>query len=143
MPAAPDSTPARRQPALPLSVALALALAVWGFAAWEWSRPEPVAAELRHFRTLTDDGERMEAIERFGRRRDPRVTIALMEVVQSELARASEVRASGLLEVASIYVCEYHMPEDALGPAKCWALARMWWEANEAQVRRRAARLPR
>jgi hypothetical protein len=51
-------------------------------------------------------------------------------------------RESGLLLWASCLLCEYHIPEKDLLPANYWTVCRLWWEKNEADVRRRARQLP-
>src|SRR4051812_2477140 len=87
--------------------------------------PDPLALELRRFRSLTDDQERMEAIPRFGQVQDPRVTVVLMEVVQEEGAKK---RYGGLMMLAAGTLVEYHMPKEERMPVKYWTCANMWWE---------------
>src|SRR4051812_20164980 len=91
--------PPRSRRAVPLTVPVLLALSVWGLAPWHRpdgpqpppgpSRVDPgsLAWELRRFRTLTEPGERVRAIARLDPIRDPRVTVALVEVVQAELGK--------------------------------------------------------
>jgi hypothetical protein len=124
-----------------------LALTVWCAGLW-WpapaSPPDPLALELRRFRALTDARERIEAIQRFGKVRDPRVVVVLMEVVQAESAK--DRHGSGeqlLLEHASSTLVHYHIPKDEwLYPTKYWTIAHLWWEKHEGEVRRQAAALP-
>jgi hypothetical protein len=99
-------------------------------------RPDRLATELRRFRAETDPEKLAEAIKRFGKVRDPRVTVALMEVVQREK------KMSKLLLLASGTLVHHHIPEEDWRYTKYWDLARLWWEENEAGVRRRAALLP-
>ncbi len=138
----------RNRSALPLTVPLLLSLAVWGAGLW-WPAPagpppDPLALELRRFRALTGDRERIEAIWRFGREQDPRVTVALVEVVEAELAkdRPGEMQAPALLVHASSTLVHYHIPKDEWLPAKYWTVALMWWKEHGDEVRHRAAALP-
>ena len=97
---------------------------------------DKLAIELRRFRAETDRVKRIDAIKRFGKVRDPRVTLALMEVVQEEK------EMSGLLLIASSVLVEHHIPEEDWVLAKYWVVARLWWEKNETVVRQKAAILP-
>jgi hypothetical protein len=137
----------RDRSALPLTVPLVLALAVWGAGLWRPAPagppPDPLALELRRFRALTDDRERIEAIRRFGKVQDPRVVVVLMEVVQAELAKERASGSDVLLMFASAAVVDYHIPKDEWLPTKYWNVATIWWEKHEAEVRRQAAALPR
>jgi hypothetical protein len=130
------------------AVAIAAVGVLLGVSIWLGARhlapsgapPDPLALELRRFRKMTDEDERVDAIRRFGPVRDPRVTVALMEVVQEEVAHN---RHGGLLMLASSTVVYHHMPKEEILPEKYWTCARRWWENNEVEVRRRAAALPR
>jgi hypothetical protein len=106
-------------------------------------QPDSLALELRHFRTLTDERERIESIKRFGEVEDPRVAVTLMEVVQAELAkrRGTTSEPSPLLVHASSTLVYHHIPRDEWGTAKYWQIARLWWDRHEDEVRRRAAAL--
>jgi hypothetical protein len=102
---------------------------------------DPLADELRRFRTLTNRGERIEAIRRFGKINDPRVTLILMEALQED-QRDEHRPDAALLFIASSMLVYYHIPEkDWLG-TKYWTNAIMWWESHETEVRRRASALP-
>jgi hypothetical protein len=134
---------------LPLTIPFLLALTVWATALWDGpSRVEEdwLAGELRRFRTLAEPGERVRAIQRLGPIRDPRVTVALMDVALAERdkARAGATETSGELLAASFALFEYHIPEDErVYGVKYWTGAMMWWNIHEADVRQRAAALPR
>jgi len=150
----PETAP--RRPSLSLSALLVLALGVWASAAWRrGSDPpaaglpavtkDPVATELRHFGGLADPSDRVQAIKRLGRVRDPRVTVALMELVRAEVAvqQAGQTDSSGMLIAASYALFEYHIPEpERVYGVKYWTGALMWWEAHGPDVRQRAASLP-
>jgi hypothetical protein len=106
---------------------------------------DPVTEELRRFRSLVDPDERGRAIARLGPVRDPRVTVALMEVVRAELDKEGTGASAdpGVLLAASSALWLYHIPEDELvSGVKYWTGAVMWWDAHGAEVRRRAASLP-
>jgi hypothetical protein len=148
--AEPEPRTDRGRPALPLAVPLLLALTAWGFALCpRGSNPpcveDPLVGELRRFRVLTEPAERVQVITRLGPVRDPRVTVALMEVVQAELGknRTGATDTPPVLLAAAFALFEYHIPEDerVLG-VKYWTGAIMWWETHEAAVRGRAALLP-
>ncbi|HJZ54358.1 MAG TPA: hypothetical protein VKE74_05345, partial [Gemmataceae bacterium] len=81
---------------------------------------------------------------RFGKVRDPRVIVALMEVVRAELAkdRGMSTDTPALLMLASETLVHYHIPEDEWLPTKSWTVASLWWEKHEEEVRRQAAALP-
>jgi hypothetical protein len=69
-----------------------------------------------------------------------------MEVVQAELNKdwTGATETPPVLLAASFALCEYHIPKTELvGGVKYWTGALMWWEAHEAEVRRRAAVLLR
>lgn len=153
----PENGTSRVRPALPLTVPVVLALAVWAIGLWNRpggppptaDRPrasdDPVAVELRQFRALTDTSERVRAITRIGPVRDPRVTVALVEVVQTELNkdRTGSTETPGGLMAASVALFEHHIPEaERVYGVKYWTGALMWWETHEVEVRRRAALLP-
>jgi hypothetical protein len=151
----PGAAPSRRS--VPVTAVVALALAVWGAAAWHAARErrqasnaaavaeDPVASELRRFRRLSDRGEWLRDVKRLGPIRDPRVTVALMDVVRAEAAEQQAGRPcdEGKLMWASFAVCEYHIPEaERMYGTKYWAGALIWWEKHEAEFRQRAASLP-
>ena len=154
----PELETTRARPALPLTVPTLLALAAWGFALCHWrvgpppspglprAVNDPVAGELRQFRTLTEPGERVRAIARLGPIRDPRVTVALFEAVQAELEkeRTGASDTQGVLLAASFALFECHIPEaERLYDVKYWTGDLMWWDTHEVEVRRQAASLPR
>ena len=129
------------------AIIVAAVVVLLGVGIWLGSRslwlpgppPDPLALELRRFRKTTDEQERIDAIQRFGHVRDPRVAVALMEVTKEELAKD---RSGGpLLVLASGTLVHYHIPKDEWATTKYWNIA-LWWEKNEAEVRRQAAALP-
>ncbi len=145
----------RGRPTLPLTVPLLLALAVWVSPLLHLARraapapkppqgkEDPVAGELRRFHDLTEPGEQIRAISRLGPVRDPRVTVLLMEVVQAELDTGA-IGRGGVLLAASYALYDYHIPEaEQVYGVKYWIGALMWWQIHEAEVRQRAASLPR
>lgn len=103
--------------------------------------PDQVETDLQSFRRETDPAMRIALIKKFGHNPDPRVTVALMEVVLQTDMEESWRRMDGKLGVllsASFSLVRYHIPEEDLLPAKYWTTARLWWEKAEADVRRRA-----
>jgi hypothetical protein len=151
----PGAAPCRRS--VPVTAVVALALAVWGSAAWHFGREgrpasnspavadDPVASELRRFRGLSDRAERVREVKRLGPIRDPRATVALMDAVRAEAAEQQAGRPydEGMLMWASFAVCEYHIPEaERMYGTKYWAGALIWWDQHEAEFRQRAASLP-
>ena len=157
MDAEPEPGAPRTRPALSLTVPFLLALAVWGLSHWHHRgapprapshlrmEENPVAVELRRFRTLSGPKERVQAIARIGPVRDPRVTVALMEVVRAEVDKGwgQTGEPPGVLLAASSALCEYHIPEaECVSGVKYWTGALMWWETHEAEVRQRASLLP-
>jgi hypothetical protein len=95
---------------------------------------DEVTEALLKFRLEPDLKTRGAMIRRLGPVRDPRVTLALMEVAVDE--------DSPLHPLAGAMLVEYHIPEKDYVTAKCWTIARPWCEKNEAEVRRRAKQLP-
>lgn len=103
-------------------------------------RRDRLARQLQQFRDETSSEKRVDLLHEFARIQDPRVVVALMEAVQGELAKG---RYSAVLEIASSLLVYYHIPkEELVGSTKYWSAALIWWEKNEADVRRRAAALP-
>ncbi|HWG44396.1 MAG TPA: hypothetical protein VN688_16580 [Gemmataceae bacterium] len=106
--------------------------------------PEKGSSEVRDeviekidcFRRESDLKKRRDLAKQLGPIHDARVTLALMEVVLQEDAEP------GLLVVASSMLVHHHIPEKDWGAAKYWTICRLWWEKNEADVRRRANKLP-
>jgi hypothetical protein len=97
---------------------------------------EPMTEKLIRLRLESDPKRKLALVRQLGPIRDARVTVALMEIVLK--ARQEDA----LLMYASSLLCEYHIPEKDLLPAKFWTVCRLWWENNEADVRRRAKQLP-
>jgi hypothetical protein len=134
------------------SILVFAALLALAFAPAPFPHPErggaadSVARELRLFRTEADPKKRVAMIPRFGKIRDPRVTVALMEVVQegAEKDWALDTQSGvALLMVASSMLVQHHIPEEEWITAKYWTVALLWWEKHGADVRRRASALPR
>jgi hypothetical protein len=109
------------------------------------ARPDRLARQLRRFRTETDPERRVEEIRRFGPVQDPRVVLALMEVVLDEMAKYYSAGGDPpqLLLFASSELVEHHIPQDEWVPAKYWAVAARWWVKHEDETRKNAAALPR
>lgn len=104
------------------------------------SRPATLEEQLQQFRDETDPCELMAQIRKFGRVQDPRVLVALMDVVHVEAAkdRAGSTETPGLLLLASFTVVTYHIPKEEQTFGKYWTVALRWWEMNENVVRCRA-----
>lgn len=105
-----------------------------------WARAQrPITLEerLKQFRDETDPEKRVAWVQSFGHIRDPRVTVALMEAVQEEVAKdwTGHAETPGLLLIASFAVVTHHIPEADRTFGKCWTVALGWWEMNENVVR--------
>ena len=110
----------------------------------EYLELDMVGRELRRFRT-SDKSERIEIIKSIGPIHDPRITVMLAEVIQDKDSWQCPPPCDGplamLLLASSIFV-HHHVPKEEWMTAKYWAVAMMWWEKNETEVRRQAALLP-
>jgi hypothetical protein len=97
---------------------------------------EPVTEKLIRLRLESDPKRKLALVKQLGPIRDARVTVALMELV------LNAQREDAVLLHATFLLCKYHIPDKDVVPPKYWTLCRLWWENNEADVRRRAKQLP-
>ena len=104
---------------------------------------DPVAQVLQRFRRETDPKIQISLIRKFGHIRDPRVTVALMEVVLRAADKNWADGETGLLLMASSRLVPHHIPEKDWVTAKYWVVALLWWEDNEEEVQYRAGLLPK
>jgi hypothetical protein len=96
---------------------------------------EEVTAGLLRVRNEPDANKRLALLERLAPIKDARVTVALVEAMQRD-GGPNKMRLGYL-------VVEHHIPPDVeLAPAKFPAFVELWWERNEAEVRRRAKQRP-
>jgi hypothetical protein len=95
--------------------------------------------KLARLRVEKDPKRELALVKELGPVRDARVTVALMEIV------LKTQRADPLVIDVSVLLYQYHIPDnDKISlTAIDWTLCRQWWEKHEADVRRRAAQLPR
>jgi hypothetical protein len=100
---------------------------------------DELTEKLARLRVEKDPNRKLALVKELGPVRDPRVTVALMEIV------LTAQRADPLLIDVSVLLYQYHIPDnDKISlTAIDWTLCRQWWEKHEADVRRRAAQLPR
>src|ERR1043165_2375720 len=98
---------------------------------------DEVGDKLLRLRLETYPEKRIALMKEVGPIRDPRVTVALMDVVLNDQSEPDQ------LLVASSLLVNYHIPKEDWVPAKNWTVARHWWEKNGAEVRRRAEALPK
>jgi hypothetical protein len=90
---------------------------------------DPVADALRRYRKETDPDRRRALLWKLAPVRDPRVAVALGEVLASADYPFPEITL----------LARHHLPEDRRGSTDAvWD----WWRANEADLRRRAEELP-
>ena len=129
------------------SLALALLAVSWPVQAVA-GPPEGVSAKmvldeltdkLTRLRVVKDPKRKLMLVKELGPVRDARVTVALMEIV------LKAQRQDPWLIDASSLLYQYHIPDsDKISlTAIDWTLCRQWWEKHEADVRHRAAQLPK
>lgn len=88
-----------------------------------------VADGLRQYHREKDEGRRRPLLWKLAPTRDPRVAVALGEVLAS----------SGLPYPEIALLAEFYLPPEKVGSTDAvWD----WWRANEAGLRRRARELP-
>ncbi|HEX5269873.1 MAG TPA: hypothetical protein VFW33_05280 [Gemmataceae bacterium] len=100
---------------------------------------DEVADGLRKVRKENDPAKRLGWLKRQARTRDPRVAVALGEAMREGVMKDREA-AAWLLR------CEYELPLGELAGDPDEPLLhhmKEWWRLNEADLRRRAAQLPR
>ncbi len=140
--------------ALPFGVPFLLALSVWvvaliGSADGSLPRfgpkrvePDPILAQLRAVQAIVPDSpERIQALWEFGRVNDPRVTLAMVEIVlEPDVAKRRQTLAA--IEVAACLLCMYHIPDGQIqGSAKYTTLVWLWWEEHGEKFRAKAAQI--
>jgi hypothetical protein len=96
--------------------------------------------KLTRLRVEKDAKRKLALVKELGPVRDARVTVAFMEIVLK-----AQREDDPLLIDVSVLLYQYHIPDnDKISlTAIDWTLCRQWWEKHEADVRRRAAQLPR
>jgi hypothetical protein len=90
---------------------------------------DEVADGLRRYSREQDPQRRRELLWKLAARNDPRVAVALGEVLAGSACPYPEIR----------FLADYHLPEAKRGSTDAvWD----WWRENEAELRRRAKELP-
>ncbi|HEX5270202.1 MAG TPA: hypothetical protein VFW33_06945 [Gemmataceae bacterium] len=90
---------------------------------------DEVADGLRRYRHERDSARRRALLWKLAPRPDPRVAVALGEVLAGSDCPYPEIAL----------LAEYHLPESKRGSTdSVWD----WWRENEAELRRRARELP-
>ncbi len=98
---------------------------------------DTVADSLRKYRKEEDNDRRFKALTRLAPTKDPRVAVALGEAFDEEDKGYFRFRVSICIE-------EYFVPPDFGSQPDCTEFrVRRWWKENEADLRRRAAQLPK
>jgi hypothetical protein len=109
--------------------------------------PEPVSGRLvldevseglRRYRQEADESRRVARLRKLAATRDPRVGVAMGEYLSRGGPFPHQISVAWLLT-------EHFIPspviyDDVIEQTRA---ARVWWRDNEADLRRRAARLPR
>jgi hypothetical protein len=96
---------------------------------------DEVTEALLKLRREPDPEKQRAMIRRLGPVRDARVTVALMELALDDNSPLRPLGASML--------AHHHIPRPYNQlPTKVWTIARLWWDENESEVRRRAKQLP-
>jgi hypothetical protein len=107
---------------------------------------DEVSEGLRKYRSEKDQGKRIDWLKKLAPSRDPRVAVELWQV----FAFASEKRSVAIRQVAKECLARYYvtqgerqladsgLPDAEWGPCVCG-----WWSKHGADMRRRAALLPR
>jgi hypothetical protein len=100
---------------------------------------DTVADGLMKYRQETDPTKRAAWLERLATTGDPRVAVACWEALEHDTT--PEVRDVGFRVLAHFATgCDAHRRGD--GDIGCKEIG-FWWKKNEADLRRRAAQLPR
>jgi hypothetical protein len=104
-----------------------------------------VAEGLRKYRTEKDPEKRLAWLQKLAATGDPRVALALVDAANNGNGDDLDCEAADILwwYYASPGAPSHHglVKCDVIPPPKGKSF-RPWWKANEADVRRRAARLP-
>jgi hypothetical protein len=97
---------------------------------------DQVADGLRNYRAEKDAGKRSLLMDRLAATGDPRVAVVLGELMRDEKEGDGAETTLGIF-----FACRPH------SSVQCHTFTsqqvRLWWHANEADLRRRAAQLPR
>jgi hypothetical protein len=107
---------------------------------------DQVAEGLREYRKEKDPGKRLAWLQTFGATGDPRVALALVDAANNRNGDDLDCEAADVLWwfYASPDAASHRgrVSDDIVPPLPGKGF-RTWWKANEADVRRRAAGLPR
>jgi hypothetical protein len=107
---------------------------------------DEVAEGLRKYRKEKDPEKRLAWLQTLGATGDPRVALALVDAANNQNGDDLDCEAADLLWwfYASPGAASHRglVNHDVVPPPSGKGF-RPWWKANEADVRRRAARLPR
>jgi hypothetical protein len=97
---------------------------------------DEVADGLRKYRREADSKKRIEWLRKLAPTHDPRVGVALGEALAEENSEVGKVAAYLIAK------CSYRRASPLI-TSKFYYDSQAWWKASEADLRRRAARLPR
>jgi hypothetical protein len=101
---------------------------------------DEVADGLRKYRAEKDTGKRIKWLEKLAPSHDPRVAVALGEEMDRALGQEDHaLRWEAARLLAEFYVKGTLRFASLVDLQAAWP----WWEKNEADLRRRAAQLPR
>jgi hypothetical protein len=99
---------------------------------------DAVAEGLRKYEADKDRARRADRLKKLARYRDPRVAIAMAEYIEDPFN--GNLDRYAVAEMARHYL----PPVPGAKVSSDYAYAAMqWWKANEPELRRRAAKLPR
>ena len=99
---------------------------------------DEVAAGLRKYREERDEEKRAALLHDLARTRDPRVALVLGELFQGRDAAVAKNEVT-FGHIVSKHTLQQFYATEAAGREEIYD----WWKANEADLRRRASRLPR
>jgi hypothetical protein len=100
---------------------------------------DEVAHGLREYRKASEPARRIAWLKRLAPSKDPRVAIALAE----ESVGDTPTLGADARQYMALLLVKHYVPQDQwLSGAKFTATALRWWEANGAELRRRARQLP-
>ena len=100
---------------------------------------DEVADGLRRYQREKDPQKQAARLTRLAAIRDPRVALALGEAFMQD--NPQELRLAGIRAVVTYYA--RLPPEQRSDNLYAFINARAWWKENEADLRHRAAQLPR
>jgi hypothetical protein len=107
---------------------------------------DEVAEGLRKYRKEKDPEKRLACLQRLGATGDPRVAVALVGAANNENGDDLDCEAADILwwHYASPDAASHRgLVTDQISSPPRGKGFRPWWKANEADIRRRAAQLPR